>query len=183
MVGRKPKEKEKLLCAACQKEKDKDSGFYNSRSKLYEKIGKVPICKSCLKKNIDYSNMDSVYTVLQQIDVKFDPLYWEQAVQRKTDTFSAYMTMANSLKQFNGTGWMDSILEQQQEKAIAAETQRDSVEQVSDEIIDKWELDIHPMNTTSLKGSTTNSFEIMEKKPLSILRDYSPIFAFVSKKN
>ncbi|WP_316274404.1 hypothetical protein [Bacillus halotolerans] len=161
MVGRKPKEKEKLLCAACQKEKDKDSGFYNSRSKLYEKIGKVPICKSCLKKNIDYSNMDSVYTVLQQIDVKFDPLYWEQAVQRKTDTFSAYMTMANSLKQFNGTGWKDSILEQQQEKAIAAETKRDSVEQVSDEIIDKWGI-----------GYTPDEYHQFERKYNKLIRNY-----------
>ncbi|MCY7902100.1 hypothetical protein [Bacillus inaquosorum] len=161
MVGRKPKEKEKLLCAACQKEKDKDSGFYNSRSKLYEKIGKVPICKSCLKKNIDYSNMDSVYTVLQQIDVKFDPLYWEQAVQRKTDTFSAYMTMANSLKQFNGTGWKDSILEQQQEKAITAETQRDSVEQVSDEIIDKWGI-----------GYTPDEYHQFERKYNKLIRNY-----------
>ncbi|AWX21952.1 MULTISPECIES: hypothetical protein [Bacillus] len=160
-MGRKPKEKEKLLCAACQKEKDKDSGFYNSRSKLYEKIGKVPICKSCLKKNIDYSNMDSVYTVLQQIDVKFDPLYWEQAVQRKTDTFSAYMTMANSLKQFNGTGWKDSILEQQQEKAIAAETQRDSVEQVSDEIIDKWGI-----------GYTPDEYHQFERKYNKLIRNY-----------
>lgn len=160
MVGRKPKEKEKLLCVACQKEKDKDSGFYNSRSKLYEKIGKVPICKSCLKKNIDYSNMDSVYTVLQQIDVKFDPLYWEQAVQRKTDTFSAYMTMANSLKQFNGTGWKDSILEQQ-EKAIAAETQRDSVEQVSDEIIDKWGI-----------GYTPDEYHQFERKYNKLIRNY-----------
>ncbi|WP_370956823.1 hypothetical protein AB3239_11490 [Bacillus subtilis] len=160
-MGRKSKDKEKLLCAACQKEKDKDSGFYNSRSKLYEKIGKVPICKSCLKKNIDYSNMDSVYTVLQQIDVKFDPLYWEQAVQRKTDTFSAYMTMANSLKQFNGTGWKDSILEQQQEKAIAAETQRDSVEQVSDEIIDKWGI-----------GYTPDEYHQFERKYNKLIRNY-----------
>lgn len=54
--------KEKLICAACQKEKDKNSGFYNSRSKLYEKIGKVPICKTCLKKSINYDDMESVYT-------------------------------------------------------------------------------------------------------------------------
>ncbi|MCY7986008.1 hypothetical protein MOC41_06785 [Bacillus spizizenii] len=157
MVGRKPKEKEKLLCAACQKEKDKDSGFYNSRSKLYEKIGKVPICKSCLKKNIDYNDMDSVYTVLQQIDVKFDPLYWEQAVQRKTDTFSAYMTMANSLKQFNGTGWKDSILEEVSD----TETQLDSLEEVSDEIIDKWGI-----------GYTVDEYHQFERKYNKLIRNY-----------
>ncbi|MCY8083108.1 hypothetical protein MOC02_07305 [Bacillus inaquosorum] len=161
MVGRKPKEKEKLLCAACQKEKDKDSGFYNSRSKLYEKIGKVPICKSCLKKNIDYNDMDSVYTVLQQIDVKFDPLYWEQAVQRKTDTFSAYMTMANSLKQFNGTGWKDSILEEQQGKVSDTETQLDSLEEVSDEIIDKWGI-----------GYTVDEYHQFERKYNKLIRNY-----------
>lgn len=161
MVGRKPKDKEKLLCAACQKEKDKDSGFYNSRSKLYEKIGKVPICKSCLKKNIDYNDMDSVYTVLQQIDVKFDPLYWEQAVQRKTDTFSAYMTMANSLKQFNGTGWKDSILEEQQGKVSDTETQLDSLEEVSDEIIDKWGI-----------GYTADEYRQFERKYNKLIRNY-----------
>ncbi|MCY8176558.1 hypothetical protein [Bacillus inaquosorum] len=160
-MGRKPKEKEKLLCAACQKEKDKDSGFYNSRSKLYEKIGKVPICKSCLKKNIDYNDMDSVYTVLQQIDVKFDPLYWEQAVQRKTDTFSAYMTMANSLKQFNGTGWKDSILEEQQGKVSDTETQLDSLEEVSDEIIDKWGI-----------GYTVDEYHQFERKYNKLIRNY-----------
>ncbi|WP_017696871.1 hypothetical protein [Bacillus subtilis] len=160
-MPRKAKEKEKLICAACQKEKDKESGFYNSRSSLYEKTGKVPICKTCLKKNIDYSNIESIYTVLQQIDVKFDPLYWEQAEKRKTDTFSAYMTMANSLKQFNGTGWKDSILEQQQEKAIAAETQRDSVEQVSDEIIDKWGI-----------GYTPDEYHQFERKYNKLIRNY-----------
>ncbi|MEC1289433.1 hypothetical protein P9B58_03945 [Bacillus mojavensis] len=160
-MGRKPKDKEKLLCAACQKEKDKDSGFYNSRSKLYEKIGKVPICKSCLKKNIDYNDMDSVYTVLQQIDVKFDPLYWEQAVQRKTDTFSAYMTMANSLKQFNGTGWKDSILEEQQGKVSDTETQLDSLEEVSDEIIDKWGI-----------GYTADEYRQFERKYNKLIRNY-----------
>lgn len=123
-MPRKAKEKEKLICAACQKEKDKESGFYNSRSSLYEKTGKVPICKTCLKKNIDYNNIESIYTVLQQIDVKFDPLYWEQAEKRKTDTFSAYMTMANSLKQFNGTGYKDSIFTKEDKTNVTANEER-----------------------------------------------------------
>ncbi|WP_242557128.1 hypothetical protein [Bacillus sp. HU-1818] len=137
-MPRKAKEKEKLLCAACQKEKDKDSGFYNSRSKLYEKTGKVPICKTCLKKNIDYNNMESVYTVLQQIDVKFDPLYWEQAEQRKTDTFSAYMTMANSLKQFNGTGWKDSIFIKEDNKNVATnEEEKQTTQNINSDYLEK----------------------------------------------
>ncbi|MDV5126948.1 hypothetical protein ACO7RW_01625 [Bacillus amyloliquefaciens] len=128
-MPRKAKEKEKLICAACQKEKDKESGFYNSRSSLYEKTGKVPICKTCLKKNIDYSNIESIYTVLQQIDVKFDPLYWEQAEKRKTDTFSAYMTMANSLKQFNGTGYKDSIFTKEDKTNVTANEEESQTSQ------------------------------------------------------
>ncbi|MES9779002.1 hypothetical protein [Bacillus velezensis] len=128
-MPRKAKEKEKLICAACQKEKDKESGFYNSRSSLYEKTGKVPICKTCLKKNIDYNNIESIYTVLQQIDVKFDPLYWEQAEKRKTDTFSAYMTMANSLKQFNGTGYKDSIFTKENKTNLTANEEESQTSQ------------------------------------------------------
>ncbi|MCP1459631.1 hypothetical protein RJD11_09495 [Bacillus velezensis] len=128
-MPRKAKEKEKLICAACQKEKDKESGFYNSRSSLYEKTGKVPICKTCLKKNIDYNNIESIYTVLQQIDVKFDPLYWEQAEKRKTDTFSAYMTMANSLKQFNGTGYKDSIFTKEDKTNVTANEEESQTSQ------------------------------------------------------
>ncbi|WP_280145250.1 hypothetical protein [Bacillus amyloliquefaciens] len=128
-MPRKAKEKEKLICAACQKEKDKESGFYNSRSSLYENTGKVPICKTCLKKNIDYSNIESIYTVLQQIDVKFDPLYWEQAEKRKTDTFSAYMTMANSLKQFNGTGYKDSIFTKEDKTNVTANEEESQTSQ------------------------------------------------------
>ncbi|WP_333980551.1 hypothetical protein [Bacillus pumilus] len=101
--------KEYLKCMDCFKEKDKVNGFYNTKNKLYEKVGKFPICKICLKKSIDYSNVDTIFNILQQMDVKYDPMYWEQAIQRKSDTFSAYITMANSLKQFNGTGWKDSI--------------------------------------------------------------------------
>ncbi|MEK4049928.1 hypothetical protein R0K30_02140 [Bacillus sp. SIMBA_154] len=101
--------KEYLKCMDCLKEKDKVNGFYNTKNKLYEKVGKFPICKICLKKSIDYSNVDTIFNILQQMDVKYDPMYWEQAIQRKSDTFSAYITMANSLKQFNGTGWKDSI--------------------------------------------------------------------------
>lgn len=101
--------KEYLKCMDCLKEKDKVNGFYNTKNKLYEKVGKFPICKICLKKSIDYSNVDTIYNILQQMDVKYDPMYWEQAIQRKSDTFSAYITMANSLKQFHGTGWKDSI--------------------------------------------------------------------------
>ncbi|AMR10794.1 hypothetical protein AB684_11585 [Bacillus licheniformis] len=157
--------KEKLICAACQKEKDKNSGFYNSRSKLYEKIGKVPICKTCLKKSINYDDMESVYTVLQQMDVKFDPLYWEQAVQRDTDTFSAYMTMANSLRQFNGTGWKDSIFE-----SDTASNTDDKIEEknnaldkseISDELIDKWGI-----------GYTTDEYRQFERKYNKLIRNY-----------
>lgn len=137
-MPRKAKEKEKLICAACQKEKDKESGFYNSRSSLYEKTGKVPICKTCLKKNIDYNNIESIYTVLQQIDVKFDPLYWDQAEKRKTDTFSAYMTMANSLKQFNGTGWKDSIFVKEEIKNVTTnEEEKQTTQNIDSDYLEK----------------------------------------------
>lgn len=103
---------EKLKCIRCDKEKNKESGFYNTRSNLYKNIGKVPICKECLRSMVNYSDMNTVYNVLQQIDVKFDTVYWEKAEKSKNDTFARYMTMANSLPQFEGTNYKHSAFKQ-----------------------------------------------------------------------
>ncbi|MCM3110025.1 hypothetical protein [Lederbergia lenta] len=102
--------KERLTCLGeCGKNKDKKSGFYNSNSELYKSLGKIPICKSCLKSTVNYNDMETVYSILKQFDIMFAIGYWKKAEDSKMDTFARYMTMANSLHQFEGRGWKDSI--------------------------------------------------------------------------
>lgn len=117
----KKQEKEKLTCLQCNKEKVKDTNFYNSNSSLYKHIKKAPICKTCIKALINYDDMDTIYSILQQLDIKFDPEYWKKAVDSNVDTFGKYVTMANSLPQFEGTGWKDSIFESNKSEIHNAE--------------------------------------------------------------
>lgn len=101
--------KEKLTCLECTKSKDKDSGFYNSKSAIYKTLGKIPICKACLRSKVDYDDMESIYSILKQFDIMFDIEYWDRAEKSKNDTFARYITMANSLPQFEGMGWENSV--------------------------------------------------------------------------
>jgi hypothetical protein len=104
-------EQNNLKCIQCTKDKAKDRNFYNTDNVLYKKIGKIPVCKACIKGLIKYEDMESVYSFLRQFDIKFDIEYWKKAEENKNDTFARYMTMANSLPQFDGTSWNDSVFE------------------------------------------------------------------------
>ncbi|MEK4824622.1 hypothetical protein NSS71_08685 [Niallia sp. FSL W8-0951] len=97
-----------LRCMSCDNEKIKETSFYNTKNKLYEKIGKLPICKACLKSTVNYDDMESIYSILRQFDIMFDVTHWESAENSKTDTFATYMRMANSLSNFDGKGWKHS---------------------------------------------------------------------------
>lgn len=123
---------EKMKCMKCSSDKNKQSGFYNSRSDMYKSLGKVPICKTCLKSMIEYDDMDTVYSVLQQIDVKFDHVYWDKALESKNETFAKYMTMVNSLRQFEGTGYKNSIFKQ----SVGTDDSKDKSNYYEDDIDD-----------------------------------------------
>lgn len=105
-----------LVCVSCTTPKAKQVNFYNTDNPMYEKIGKLPVCKKCIAEMIDYDDMQSIYRVLQQFDIKFDIKYWESAKESKIDTFGKYMTMANSTPQFKGTGWKDSVFAESDKK-------------------------------------------------------------------
>jgi len=103
---------EKLKCMDCQLEKNKRIDFYNANNKMYSNVGKIPICKKCLRSMIDYENIETIYSVFQQLDIKFDLDYWKKAEESKNETFGKYMTMVNSLHQFEGASWKDSVFEE-----------------------------------------------------------------------
>lgn len=131
--------KEMLKCMDCKSDKEKSSNFYNTQNKLYENVGKIPICKDCLMKSVNYDDMETIYSILRQFDIKFDIEYWEQAKESKYETFKRYMTMANSLHQFNGTGWKDSIFEITKKKENKKEKNVTATKiNETDEMIGKW---------------------------------------------
>jgi hypothetical protein len=110
------KEKEsppKQICnGKCKKNKPLTQ-YYNSKSPMFN--GKITICKECLKSMINYDDMQTVYTILQQMDIMFDYAYWKTAEESKTDTFARYITMANSFPKFDGTSFKDSVFETSKE--------------------------------------------------------------------
>ena len=86
------------------------NNFYQSNSPMFP-LGKVPICKKCLAKMIDYNDMNTVYTVFQTMDIPFYYNRWEETKEKNPDNvFGNYVRMANSgINEFFGARWKDSI--------------------------------------------------------------------------
>lgn len=108
----KPKNKpEKMKCTNCKKE-IAISNFYKSTSPMFPEE-KATICKGCIAKLIDIDNMDSVYQVLQMLDVPFLKKYWDIANNTNDkNPWGAYITMCNSgINEFKGLRFKDSIYE------------------------------------------------------------------------
>lgn len=146
-------EKDTLYCIQCEKDRPKKSSFYNTKNKMYANTGKIPICKNCLKSMVNYDDMESIYSILRQFDIMFDITYWEKAVESRNDTFGKYMTMANSLPQFDNATWKNSVFEisTKKEETIVEETEtvvlptRQKEEfDVTDDILNKWGFGYQP---------------------------------------
>ncbi|WJV20704.1 hypothetical protein QU593_09840 [Rossellomorea marisflavi] len=134
-----------ITCIKCAKEKEKDRNFYNTRSELYKTLGKIPVCKQCIKSIINYDDMETIYSFLRQFDIKFSIEHWNSAMESKTDTFARYMTMANSFPQFEGSNWNHSIFEHsddtnlsKEEKNTASVKSTQKVEPISSDLLIKW---------------------------------------------
>ena len=97
----------KKICTNCHKQKT-ITQFYNSRSKLFEKDGKLPICKKCLKEMIDYNDIQTVYNLLKQLDIPYLYMVWNTALKNKGDTLGNYIRQINSLPQYEELSWKDS---------------------------------------------------------------------------
>lgn len=138
------KKKVELTCIKCEDTKEKNSNFYNSNSPLHAHSGKAPICKKCIKEIVDYDNMDTIYSILQQLDIKFDYSYWEQALNSKFETLPRYITMANSLGQFKGTGWKDSVFSDDDKSSNSTKPKdnqpikKKADFEITDQLINKW---------------------------------------------
>lgn len=105
--------KDKMQCNRCKEEKS-ISQFYKSNSPLFN--GYAPICKKCVKKYVDIEDMETVYDMLRQLDIKFDIRYWNAAYEKGGNVFGNYLRMANGLRQLKNYRWEDSVFEKEEKE-------------------------------------------------------------------
>ncbi len=88
------------------------TNYYNTNSVL-SVDGKTNICKKCLKSMIDYNNIETIYKILQLLDIPFIYSYWRSAVESNPENpWNVYIRIANSkMNEFKKGTWKDSKFE------------------------------------------------------------------------
>ncbi len=101
----------KKVCDNCKREIS-STQFYNTNSVL-SVDGKLNICKNCVRSMIDYNRIETVYKILQLLDIPFLYSYWRSALESNSeDPWSSYIRMANSkINEFKKRTWKDSKFE------------------------------------------------------------------------
>lgn len=105
----------KIICQSptCEKAgiEQPSTCFYNTNSSI---LPKYPVCKKCLQKIIDKNNMQSIYNILKEMDIPFIQNVWDIALEKEPNNpFGKLITMTNSLPQYRGMKWCDSVFERQ----------------------------------------------------------------------
>lgn len=125
-----PEKVEGHYCLKCKKVK-KTTDFYSSRADLTNLDGRMSVCKQCLVTMVDENDLNSVKSVLRQIDRPFISYVWKSAKDSKRATFGDYMRQINSLFQFKDMSWEDGLSDEYSDKDEA----QDSVDDKSREQI------------------------------------------------
>ena len=101
-----PKKKTKYHCRECNNSFGEYKFYKVKNSPMFED-GVLPICKDCIKKQVDENDPKSVLRFLQMIDKPFKKKHWEAAVKSKNNTIGSYLKMIN-FKDFEGLTFLDS---------------------------------------------------------------------------
>lgn len=107
---RTAKQAEDKYCTKCEKIK-RSTEFYSTNAAFNSLDGRLNVCKVCLSKMIDENDINTIKSVLRQIDKPFLPMVWKTSQESKQDTFGNYMRQINSLKQYKGMKWIDGLME------------------------------------------------------------------------
>lgn len=101
----------KKVCENCKRE-IASTQFYNTNSVL-SVDGKLNICKTCVKSMIDYNKIETIYKILQLLDIPFLYSYWRSAIESNPENpWNTYIRMANSkINEFKKGTWKDSKFE------------------------------------------------------------------------
>lgn len=135
LASRKKSPKKK--CQECQKEYVL-TNFYKTNYP-FSKDGKAEVCKSCIKKIIDYDNFDTIYKVLQIMDIPFINDVWDKANGSNGDKFGNYMRMINSLPQYKDLRYESSHFPVKKEESPGKGTMAEQIAKIPlGDLVDKW---------------------------------------------
>ena len=130
------KSQTKKVCDNCKREISLTQ-FYNTNSVL-SMDGKLNICKKCVKSMIDYSNIETVYKILQLLDIPFIYSYWKSSKEKNPeDPWSVYIRIANSkMNEFKRKTWKDSKFEPESINPVNLNIYNSF--EVSSDVINRW---------------------------------------------
>lgn len=107
--------------------------------------GKLNVCTECVKKDIDFDNLNQVINFLRQIDRPFYSKQWEKAKAKgSTNPLSAYLSIVSVLKQYSDKKFDDSdgIVSSNQiigkMDSMTAEDDSGEMIVINDSIMRKW---------------------------------------------
>lgn len=114
------------------------SNFYLSFSEIFDFTKKLPICKDCIVKIYDnyidkYKNeQKAVYQICQLLNIHYDDKAFEgaktQADNKKSNLIQTYIQKINSLKQYNGLTFTDTIEQEEKNEIKKVSTQKNEEE-------------------------------------------------------
>lgn len=135
MAKAKKEKGETKKCDGCSKDLVLGN-FYQTKSPL-SKDGKMNICKKCLNKMIDVDNIETVYKVLQMMDLPFFYDSWERAKRTKPNNpWAAYIVWANTgFNEFNGATYRDSEFIKKQENTESINIDHDVNEKCDTKLV------------------------------------------------
>lgn len=127
----------KKVCLKCQKEK-KEADFFLSNSDLHADK-RYPVCKECLKENLNIDDLKSVQDLLMQMNRPFLMDLWLSSVDEgnRTDKEIFGIYLKNCQLNYRNLTWKDSIFEIQH---VKENINVDEIlkNEITDDLINKW---------------------------------------------
>lgn len=137
MTTKKKTQHPRKVCQQCEKEYS-IMNFYQTNSP-FSSDGKVDVCKKCVKNIVDEDDIETIYNVLQIMDLVFISDVWENAYESKGETFGNYIRQINSLTQYKNMRYKDSSFS---EKSKPKKKKGKIAEEISKiplrDLTDKW---------------------------------------------
>lgn len=95
-------------CVKCKNQKQVNTHFYSSNSPMFPD-GRVAICKQCVQKELNVSDVNTVKSILRQIDRPFIAEEWQKALDSGKEPFGWYLRVISGLKKYRDSTYEDSI--------------------------------------------------------------------------
>lgn len=126
-------------CPICSRSLLRKPNFYQTETPMFAD-GVVPICKACIKIEVNEGGLEAVQRILRQIDKPLIMGVWNSAVTSGKEPFGWYIRQINSLGQYKGLGYADSSgAELFKKSPLLIESKEDEEE---DELYDKPTLEV-----------------------------------------